>query len=90
MIPERKQLRILAMHHAGKHSQRQIAEIVGVANATVGNVIHRGTVVRGKGSLARRPSFGYLEVEVYRCGGCGVLVKLRPCAICRARKGNSQ
>lgn len=86
MIPEAKQLRILELHVEGRHSKRQIAEAVDVARETVAAVIHRGTVMSGGGALGRRPEFGYLEVPVYRCGGCGVMVKLRPCLICRARK----
>lgn len=85
MIPEAKQLRILSLHAAGEHSQRQIAEAVCVARDTVAAVIHRGTVMSGGGALARRPESGYLEVPAYRCSGCGVRVKFRPCVICRAR-----
>lgn len=85
MIHETTQLRILKLHVEGKHSQRQIAELVRVDRETVRGVIERGTVMRRKGAAARRRESGYLEVPVYRCGGCGVLVKLRPCLICRAR-----
>lgn len=85
MISEAKQLRILKLYATGKHSRRQIAQAVDVARETVAAVIHRGTVVSGGGALGTRPEFGDLEVSVYRCPGCGVRVKLRPCLICRAR-----
>lgn len=88
MISQAKQLQIFALAAQGKLNNPQIAKRVGCAKETVRMALRRGTIqVTAREARKKwRPATPYLTVDAYRCGGCGVMVTLRPCLICKARK----
>lgn len=65
-------------------SMREIGRALGVARNTVANVISRGTVLMPKLSDDVTKEGGLVAER--KCDGCGRMIKVPECIVCRDRK----
>jgi hypothetical protein len=81
MLPLKVVREVRRLLDEGRHSQRQIAETVGVSRGTV------QAIAAGKRGIYGAEPTGDAEpsnVPPVRCPGCGARVYL-PCVLCKAR-----
>lgn len=65
-------------------SMREIGRVLGVTRSTVANVVARGDVLLP--GLSKATTEEGKSVVEYRCDGCGRMIRVRECVVCRDRK----
>ena len=91
------QQRVLDLQRESTLSVRDIAKRLGVSRGFVSTIVRRGTVRDHKrnGGLPnsrRVRMWGGTPRKTlkYKCEGCGYLVNLKPCMICRVKEARGE
>ncbi len=82
---ESVQRRILELAETGE-SMRSIGRTVGVSKSTVSNVVKRGNVLPPREKTESADSYEKIFIGERKCDGCGRIVRVRECVVCRDRK----
>lgn len=89
MITVDKELEVLWLLRKTNLSRAAIARKVGIDPKTVNKIIMAGKP-RARVGVASTEALTPQGVTAYRCLGCGYLVKLSPCLICRTEEEKAQ
>ena len=91
------QQRVLDLQREPQLSLRDIARRVGVSRGFVSTIIRRGMVKdqrknRGSPNARRVRMWGGTPRKTlkYKCEGCGYMVNLKPCMICRVKEARGE
>ena len=96
MLDASIQQRVLDLRTDATLSHRDIAKRLAVSRGFVAAVVQRGKVRHHKdgdvsnSSRGRKWEHPSRKTLRYKCPGCGYLVNLEPCVICRVKKARGE